>query len=75
MKPDEVRAWLRGVGTYSPDNWGNYKNDAGTKRFKLGRKTLRFEVKSLGGTWIRVRSGYYGQLSITPEGKIRGMAS
>ena len=40
-------------------------------RYKLGRLLVRREIYSR--CWIRLYSGYYSQLSITPEGKLAGM--
>jgi len=41
-------------------------------RIKLSRIAARFEVKTAHG-WVRVRSGYLKDLSITADGKLAGM--
>ena len=41
-------------------------------RLKLSRIAARFETKTAHG-WVRVRSGYYKDLSITADGKLAGM--
>lgn len=42
-------------------------------RLKLSRIAVRYEVKSHAG-WVRVRSAYFKDLSITPEGKLLGLS-
>jgi hypothetical protein len=41
-------------------------------RLKLSRIAARFETKTAQG-WVRVRSAYYKDLSITADGKLAGM--
>ncbi|HYL35768.1 MAG TPA: hypothetical protein VEV17_07645 [Bryobacteraceae bacterium] len=41
-------------------------------RLKLSRIAAGFETQTPHG-WVRVRSGYYKNLSITADGKIVGM--
>lgn len=41
-------------------------------RYKLSRIAVRYEVKS-GGSWYRLRSGYFPKLSITTDGKLAGL--
>ena len=46
-------------------------------RFKLSNTSLRYEVKVKAfrapSEWMRLSSGYYKDLSITPEGKLSGL--
>jgi len=66
------------------DKYGHLqkKIDGKECRIKLSNTALRYEVKVHypGGTyskpsseWMRLRSGYYKDLSITPEGKLAGL--
>ena len=42
-------------------------------RYRLARLVMRREHRLSNGEWIRVRSGYYKDLSINEDGKISGM--
>jgi hypothetical protein len=41
-------------------------------RLKVSRIAVRYEIKSHAG-WVRVRSGYLKNLTITADGKLAGM--
>ena len=43
------------------------------RRYKLSKIMVRREVKVGAAGWVRVMSGYYKDLSISPEGKLVGM--
>lgn len=73
MTRNDLRAWLATRPGWKQDMYGNFKDAEGVKRWKLKALVVRYEVKSMGGTWLAIRSGYYGKLSITPEGKLKGM--
>ena len=60
---------------WNQDRWGHYQLAVNDKqyRMKLQDKTLRHEVRITSeataysrkkNEWVRIRSGYYGQLSI-----------
>ena len=59
---------------YQLDRFGHMHKEKNGKfyRFKLSRIAVRFEYKSKAG-WVRLKSGYFSQLTITPEGQIEGM--
>jgi hypothetical protein len=54
-----------------------------TFRFKIGDLGVRYEVKikfpkgvdllAEHAEWLRLKSGYYKNLNVTPEGKLRGL--
>jgi hypothetical protein len=43
-------------------------------RYKVQGISLRKERRLSDGTWMRVKSGYLRDISITPEGVLRGMS-
>ena len=60
------------------DSKGNYHK----ARFKLQPTSVRYEIQVVhpateyspkSTEWFRLRSGYYKDLSISPEGKLRGL--
>lgn len=66
------------------DKWGHLQKKVGDKeyRFKLSSTAMRYEVKirypgtqytSPSSDWLRLRSGYYKDLSFTPEGRLSGL--
>ena len=78
MTKQELENWLISKG-YSKDKFGHYQktSDKGTvTRFKMQRNSARYEKQTeiVGkNEWLRLASGYYKSLSITPEGKLAGM--
>jgi len=42
-------------------------------RFKLSSVAARYEIKTDGAGWARIRSNYFKDLQITPEGKLAGL--
>jgi hypothetical protein len=60
---------------YQADTFGNFKQEFAGKlyRFKFGKSTLRYEVKGSLGSWVRLKSGYYGKLAITANEQIAGL--
>jgi hypothetical protein len=77
MTKAEVRAYFEARG-WKADRFGHLHKvgkDGSPYRIKLGKLTARYEVKAWVGQdspWIRLRSGYYGKLSLNAEGKIVG---
>ena len=77
MKREELENWLISKG-YSKDKFGHYqKTIKGTvTRFKMQSNSARYEKKAEivdHNEWMKLASGYYKSLSITPEGKLAGM--
>lgn len=66
MTKDEVRKFFESKG-FKADHFGHYivkKPDGRVYRYKMGLKTLRYETKMSWGGWHRLRSGFYGHLTI-----------
>ena len=78
MKREELENWLISKG-YSKDKLSHYQktSDKGTvTRFKMQANSARYERQANivdHNEWLRLASGYYKNLSITPEGKLAGM--
>uniref|UniRef100_A0A6M3JN62 Uncharacterized protein n=1 Tax=viral metagenome TaxID=1070528 RepID=A0A6M3JN62_9ZZZZ len=78
MTKQEFIDWAISKG-YTRDSYGHYQktSDKGTiTRFKIQANSVRYERKALivdHNEWLRSTSGYYKNLSITPEGKLSGM--
>lgn len=70
MSYEEFLAWARAHG-WQMDRYGHLRK--GDYRFKLSRVAVRMEAKAGAAGWVRLRSGYYSRLSLTPDGKLRGM--
>lgn len=85
----EIAQWALTHG-YGFDSYGHLHTRVCDKsgeqreyRFKLGKTSVRWEVKVSYGKaagyygrhseWVRIRSGYYCNLTITDEGKLAGM--
>jgi len=74
MTRSEVVAWAESHG-WTRDAWGHYQRvtpQGNRYRLKLSRIAARYEVRTEVG-WVRLMSGYYRDLSISPEGKLSGM--
>ena len=78
MTKQEFIDWVISKG-YKKDTYGHYQrtSDKGTvTRFKIQATSARYERRARivdHNEWLRVASGYYKSLSITPEGKLAGM--
>ena len=77
MTKQELENWLISKG-YSKDKFGHYQRTINriTTRFKMQANSARYEKKAEivdHNEWLRLASGYYKNLSITPEGKLSGM--
>jgi hypothetical protein len=80
----ELKQWLE-RHNWIADNYGNYRKSENGKvyRMKLQDNSLRYEVQiTLTGynnkpvhEWLRIKSGYYKNLSINADGKIAGLKS
>jgi hypothetical protein len=79
MTRDELITWALANG-WKQDRFGHLEKEeheglrrgALWARLKLGKLAVRYEVHSHAG-WVRVRSAYYKDLSITADGKLAGM--
>ena len=84
MKREELENWLISKG-YKRDKFGHYhktvtnvhvRGDSVTTRFKMQANSVRYEKQVMivdHNEWMKLASGYYKNLSITPEGKLAGM--
>jgi hypothetical protein len=84
MTRADLEAWLTERG-WTKDKFGHFRRRAEVHpaqngdeyRYKLGRLAVRREVRCKHNdgskSWVRLRSGYYKDISITPEGKLKGM--
>lgn len=73
-KVREIQAWALEHG-YTQDRHGNLKKEHGGNqyRLKIQATSIRYEVRTESGDWVRIRGGYLKDITITPEGKIAGM--
>jgi len=73
MTRERFVEWAKSRG-WQPDRFGNLRREENGRsyRFKLSRIAVRYEAKSRAG-WVRLRSGYFSKLTITPDGDIVGM--
>ncbi len=78
MTRQELIQWAVGRG-WTMDRWGHLQKQEGSDtgqpkkyRLKLSRIAVRYEVHTSAG-WVRLRSGYLSNISITPDGKLKGM--
>lgn len=60
-------------GPSKPDDAGRHHVQLKEFRFKLSRIAARYEVRCSAG-WVRLSSGYFSKLEITPDGELKGMA-
>ncbi len=79
----QLETWAEQHG-FQKDKWGYFQksNNGKEYRLKLSNIAVRYEVKiHHDGTkysqpdneWIRLQSGYFKDLSITPDGKLVGL--
>lgn len=80
MKRQDLEEFLLRKG-YVSDRYGNFKKTSedgkSTRRYKMQKTSVRIErqiVYSDGskGCWIRILSGFYSQMSITENDKLKG---
>lgn len=85
MTKTEFIEWAKGIGWYE-DKYGHLQKITPIAekeyRFKIGKTSVRYEMKihhpanrySESKTeWMRLRSGYFKDLHIAPDGKLSGM--
>jgi len=77
MKLTEFKKWAKSKG-WQEDNYGHlHKETDGRKyRFKIGSTSVRYERQALihdQYEWLQIASGYYKSLSITEDGKLKGL--
>ena len=84
MTKEEFINWAKSKG-WTKDKFGHLQKTINDKeyRFKIGSISVRYEgklnYKSSGkeigqySTWIRIRSGYFKDLSINSESKLVGL--
>jgi hypothetical protein len=69
---------------WTKDKFGHLQKSTNIKdyRFKISSISVRYEVKvhhnateysKANNEWVRIRSGYYKDLSITSDGKLAGL--
>lgn len=70
---EELIAWACRNG-WTLDRWNHLQktNNGTTYRLKLSRIAARYELKSSSG-WVRIRSGYYKNLTITDADELTGL--
>lgn len=44
-------------------------------RLKLQKTSVRFEVKRSDGSWFNIKSDYYKNLGVRPDGTLAGLGS
>jgi len=73
MNRERFTEWAKSRG-WQADRFGHLRREENGRsyRFKLSRIAVRHEVKSRAG-WVRLRSGYFCNLTITPEGELIGL--
>ena len=75
---EQLEQWTVGKG-YVKDKWGHFQkvHEGKAYRLKVSNIAVRQEVKvgydGGGSDWVRIRSGYFKDLSITPDGRLAGL--
>ena len=78
MTKEQFKEWAKERG-WQEDQWGHFQKTVGDReyRFKISKTHVRYEVKVRydegGSDWVRVRGGYFKDLSIGPNGKLMGL--
>ncbi len=77
MIRQDLENWLSSRG-YIKDQFGHYHKTLNGKeyRFKMQDNSARYELQARivdHNEWLQIKSGYYKNLSITPEGKLAGL--
>ena len=79
----QLEQWAEQHG-YQKDKWGHYQKSANGNdyRLKISNIAVRYEFKihdkgteysRPNNRWIRLQSGYFKDLSITPDNKLSGL--
>lgn len=77
MTQGQLVNWLEGRG-WKRDDFGNFrltvtvKEKTSTFRIKFQTSGIRYERKEIGG-WKRMITQDYEKLSVTSEGKLKGL--
>ena len=72
MTKQEFIDWSKSKG-WKQDTWGHLKiKNNPNLRLKIQKTSVRYE-RIVGGMWIKKGSNYYKNLSITEEGKLKGL--
>lgn len=74
MTRQELEQWTVRHG-YVKDRYGHYQRQTenrSVRRIKLSRVSVRLEVKS-GHGWVRLRSGYYKNISLNDNDQLCGL--
>lgn len=83
MTKEQLEQWAERHG-FQKDKWGYYQKSADGKeyRLKLSSIAVRYEVKihhdgdkysPPSNEWVRLQSGYFKDLTITPDDKLAGL--
>ena len=82
MTRAELHSWANRNG-WTQDNWGHFKKERKGKlyRLKLQARSVRLEVRCMvehtygppQKFWTRLRSAYYGELSLSDDDSLLGM--
>jgi len=74
MNKQEFIEWATSRGWHTVRHGHLRKSQNGNEyRFKLSSVAARYEFKAGDAGWARIRSNYFSQLAITPEGKLAGL--
>jgi hypothetical protein len=73
MTKEEFIAWAATKGLMRNRFDGFHPPNVQGKRYKLAKNSVRYEVKTEGGLWVRIRSNYLKHISISPDGRLRGL--
>ena len=71
QRREAIRDWARDKG-YELDRYGNVIFTS-TSRLKLGKGSVRYEVRRNRTGYIRLSSAPYGKIRITSEGRLAGL--
>ena len=78
LSKPHFKEWAKERG-WQEDQWGHFQKTVGDRdyRFKVSSTHIRYETKvrySEGGSdWVRIRGGYFKDLSIDEKGKLIGL--
>jgi hypothetical protein len=72
MTKEAVEEFLTAHGC-TKDKWGHYHSKGG-KRYTVSTHSVKCCVKGTDTGWIRVRSAYLRDCSLTLEGKLSGLS-
>jgi len=79
MKREEFIQWLQRRGYKDQRGYGRFRKEGKNGKiyaFKVSKIAARYEVQVIHETsksWVRLRSGYFKDLSLTEDDKLLGM--